>query len=215
MRSDSSGSVSPLNTRIQCSGGWPSRIGNVRGVATVHEEEHLYPPCREWLAAFLTEHYRRSEITILNDTDRRKLSAVIQSAGFAEYFPECSVWDVKVDVVGLIQSARSSFLAFVELKTKPVTLRDLGQLIGYCRVCKPVFALLLSPNGLSQELGRLLKSYGRLDVLTIPNGQIGVGTWDQTQSSPEWQTMIPGGNLPTLVSGGLRKTRGKKNQRPV
>jgi hypothetical protein len=163
------------------------------------EEEKLLLPCREWLAGFLRQKYRGATITILEDTDRRQLRYPLNDAGLAERFPECSAWEVKVDVVATFQRRKSTNLVFVELKARPISLVDVGQLLGYCRVCHPSSAYLLSSAGISSQLERLLTTYGRTDVLDFGNDVIRVGAWDVGKGEPDWSSMIPSGDLGILV----------------
>jgi len=137
-------------------------------------------------------------VVILPDTDRRKLGNVLDDQQYTDRFIEASAWDVRVDVVGLIEHRGRCSLAFVELKAKPITLVDVGQLLGYCRVCRPEVALLLSPNGLSDELSRLLRAFGRTDILTFGHGTMTVGVWDTRRAQPDFRQLTPPGLFPRL-----------------
>lgn len=162
-------------------------------------EEELLAPCRKWFQRYLQERNRRSKCEILENTDRRQLRYVLNEAGLSGEFPEASAWEVKVDVVGFIRRRSIASLAFVELKVVPISLRDVGQLLGYCRVCRPTEAFLLSSQGLSSQLLRLLTSYGRTDVLEFGRETIRVGSWDYERGTPDWSSIIPPGALPQLT----------------
>jgi len=161
-------------------------------------ERRLYAPCRSWLQVALQAQHPRSTVVVLPDTDRRKLGQVLEAAEYSDRFPESSAWNVRVDVVAVIERRRLCSLAFVELKSRPITLVDVGQLLGYCRVCKPELALLLSPSGVSAELSRLLNGFGRTDILTFERNTIVVGKWDVRRSMPDWQHLTPPGLFPRL-----------------
>ena len=155
----------------------------------------LLEPCRAWLRSFLGQKCSRANITIIPDTDRRQLRSALNDVSLGAAFPESSAWEVKVDVVGVVSRGRRNSLAFVELKVKPISLVNVGQLLGYCRVCRPTEAFLLSSMGLSSDLYRLLTTYGRTDILRFESGVIRVGGWDVSQGSPDWSTVIPPGSL--------------------
>lgn len=161
-------------------------------------ESLLTAPCRTWLAQFLRRQYPRSTCSVLVDTERRGLRRALDEAGLIAYFPEASAWEVQVDVVGVVQRKRTVELTFVELKRSAIKLVDVGQLLGYCRVCRPAQAFLLSPRGPSGSLHRLLTAYGRTDLLLFEGHSIQVGAWDSQSGAPNWQTLIPGGLLPSV-----------------
>ena len=163
------------------------------------EEDKLLEPCRRWLSGFLKEKYPRATVIILPKTDRKQLRYALNDAGLASSFPESSAWEVRVDVVAAVQQRRQTTLVFVELKAKPISLVDVGQLLGYCRVCRPRGAYLLSSQGLSSDLHRLLTTYGRTDVSDFGNDAMRVGRWDVARASPDWSSMIPPGDLATIA----------------
>lgn len=161
-------------------------------------ERLLLRPCRQWLQEHLRRQHKRSEVLILPDSDRCQLRHALVAAGLHDRFPESSAWEIKVDVVAVVAGKRSPTLALVELKASPATLRDVGQLLGYCRVCRPTEAFLLSSKGISTELQRLLTVYGRTDILEFDRRILRVGKWDSLRNAPDWGSMIPGASGATL-----------------
>jgi hypothetical protein len=161
-------------------------------------ESELLDPCRGWLESYLNSAYPKSTITVLPDTQQKQLRAVLSAAELTEHFPECSAWEVKVDVAGVVQRRSGVHLAFVELKVPAISLADVGQLLGYCRVCRPTDAFLLSAGGISSDLTRLLTVYGRLDVLDFDGRSMQVGRWDKDRCQPDWSSLIPGGLLASV-----------------
>lgn len=158
------------------------------------DEHKLYGPCRRWLADFLRQRFPRTKTGTLEDTDRQRLRDCLHAAGLSAAFPESAAWEVKVDVVGYVWHKRNRVdLVFVELKWNPVTLADLGQLLGYCRICRPTEAFLLSPQALSGDFHRLLVAYGRTDVLEYDRTHICVGKWNRSTGAPDWGALIPSG----------------------
>jgi len=163
-----------------------------------NKEQKLLAPCREWLKGTLREKFPRASIEILADTDRKYLRSALSAAGLACEFPDCGAWEVKVDVVGVVRRRHLTTLAFVELKAAPISLAHVGQLLGYCRVSKPSLALLLSPEGASSDLERLLTTYGRTDILAFEGNTIRVGAWDTARAEPDWGSLIPRGCMSTV-----------------
>lgn len=161
-------------------------------------ESKLLQPCRGWLDCYLRTAHPRSVITIFPNSEQKQLRAVLNDAGFSQFFPESSAWEVKVDVVAVVQMRKQVRLVFVELKATPISLVNVGQLLGYCRVCRPSEAFLLSSMGISGDLKRLLTIYGRLDVLNFGENTIQLGNWDSARNQPDWSSLIPGGLLPSI-----------------
>lgn len=161
-------------------------------------EQSLLQPCRDWLHLHLNRRHRQGRILILPNTDRRQLRHSLVEIGLQGKFPESSAWEIKADVVAVVQRQRASSLVLIELKATAATLRDVGQLLGYCRVCRPEEAFLLSARGLSPELRRLLTVYGRTDILEFGGKSLRVGKWDEARNEPDWGSVIPSGASATL-----------------
>ena len=152
----------------------------------------LYEPVRTWLERILKEHYRRMHVRVF-DSHSARLSKLISDLGLQKLFPQFNAWDVKVDVTGVISDEQKGYLALVECKIKRLTLRDVGQLLGYSRVVNPILSLLVSPSSPTDPLITLLKDYGRLDVLEYgpANRYIRIARWDSVKNE-----VIPGSILP-------------------
>jgi len=159
------------------------------------EEIRLYPKVRSWLSEYLKQKYPRKRVSPFVATHSRSLSRVIADADLHNYFPESSCWDVHIDVVAVIQSRKRYDLAFVEVKMKPIALKDIGQLLVYCRVCKPREAFLLSPQGVSSDLDKLLRDFGRQDILRYKSGVIKIATWNVDYNVVDWNSLIPPGDF--------------------
>jgi len=158
-------------------------------------EEKFYPSCARWFQRILSEMSGHSRVEIFTGSHKRKLSLILQERNLSSFFPECAAWDIKVDIVACISRRQRLELAFAEIKTAPVTLRDVGQLLGYCRVAGPAVAVLLSPKGISADLHRLLVEYGRSDILTYNQGSIAVARWVQEHEDIDWASLVPPGTL--------------------
>jgi len=162
-------------------------------------EKELYRPISEWLQGFLKGRYRRHKI-IVEDTHRRKLSEFIFSKNIHRYFPNYSLFDIKVDITGVILGEDSAQLVFIECKIKPIRLLDVGQLLGYSLVAKPAYSFLISPGGLSAPLFSLLKNYGRYDILEYATSgpskkKLIICTWDSARRDIQWRDALPPGVL--------------------
>lgn len=156
-------------------------------------EKELYPQTRDWLLNFLNQRYKKAEIFV-EDTHKILLSDFLERSGIPEKFPEFKAYDIKVDITGIIITNKKAHLVFVECKIKPIRLLDVGQLLGYSLVSKPLYAYLFSPEGISDPLNRLLKIYGRYDILRYGKElTLKIAQWDIKRKEPLWSTVLPSG----------------------
>ncbi len=162
------------------------------------QEKEMYVAVSNWLESFLNDKYKRWPVRIF-DSSRKRLNRLINENNLNDLIPsEFVSWDIQVDIVGFVLLRNSAYLAFVECKNRPITLRDLSQLIGYSRVAKPQYSFIISPQGPSDSLHSLLKTYNRLDVLIydykegrIPKS-ITVAKWLEQSNSIDWSSIITG-----------------------
>lgn len=85
-------------------------------------------------------------------------------------------------------------LFFIEAKKTRLTIRDLGQLLVYCKLIDPEEAFLLSSAGLG-SLNKLIISLAREDLLDYGAGtkikKMRVGKWDVVKENIDYRTLIP------------------------
>ena len=83
-------------------------------------------------------------------------------------------------------------LVFVEVKDTQLSLINLSQLLGYCKILRPEFAFLISPKGLSRPLSQLLVHFNRLDILEFDKNRfVRVAKWNPTRNAIENDSIIP------------------------
>jgi len=159
-------------------------------------EVELYEPVRTWLERILRERYKRMRIRVF-DTHKVKLSRLINDLGLHNLFPQFNAWDVKVDITGIASNEKHGYLALVECKVKQLTLRDIGQLLGYSIVVNPILSLLTSPASPTDPLITLLKDYGRLDILQYgpQKRYIRIAKWDDVKDEIIPSSVLPPGWL--------------------
>lgn len=148
-------------------------------------ERELYAPVRDWLRNELTRRLGRgSNIRTAVGADRH-LCHVLEEWGVADAFYGSPTFEIRVDVVGCASAPRGRPLLFlVEVKYAPANLSALAQLLGYCRIVRPEAAWLLSPKGWSRSLARLVRDFGRADLLEFAQGKkITVSKWDQSRAT--------------------------------
>lgn len=160
----------------------------------LESEAVLYKPVAEWLQSYLAGSLRRCEV-MAHDTHSTDLSTFLRAQTLQKWFPDWSAYEIKVDVTAVIRSKKSVSLAFAECKKGPITLRDVGQLLGYSLVARPTFSVLVSPEGLSERLSSLLLTFGRQDVLAYgDNRSIRLAQWNLLRREVNLATLLPPGS---------------------
>jgi hypothetical protein len=159
----------------------------------IQTESELYGPVRAWLQELLARRYRGHEVLAL-DTSRTRLSTVVAQRGLQARFPQAGVWDIQADITAFILG-KESHVAFVECKKGPITLKDVGQLLGYSLVARPLLAILLSVEEPSDALRTLLVTYGRYDILEYDRkgSRIRIVQWDPARRAVLHAATLPPG----------------------
>ena len=159
-------------------------------------EQDMYPDVAAWLEEYLKGRHRRSRVKVF-DASRKSLSRIISDIGIQDQMPpEWVSWDIQVDIVGIILQKRKTEIALVECKNATLSLRDLSQLLGYSLIANPLYSFLLSPQGPSDSLRTLLKTFNRIDVLRYHYSQgklpqaIIIGQWVKETKSLDWGSVI-------------------------
>ncbi|MBM4038049.1 MAG: hypothetical protein FJ290_06000 [Planctomycetes bacterium] len=157
------------------------------------DEASLYAPVVEWLKGYLKSRQPRSKV-FARDCHRTHLSRVVRQLGLLERFPQSELWEIKIDVVGIVISPRSSQMVLVECKADQITLMDVCQLLGYSLVVKPAAALLVSPCPISDGLAQLLRVHGRYDILEYErHRRLRIATWNAARGEIDHASVLPPG----------------------
>lgn len=156
-------------------------------------EMQLYEPMRKWLQKYLEEKYTNSEIITI-DSHSKTLDSYLAEYGVLDYYPQSVGLCIEIDVLGIIKKNHDVFLVFIEAKKDKLNLHDLGQLWAYCKLCNPIEAFLLSPNGLG-SLDKIINNLLRTDLLDFGNGKkikrMQIGKWDILTNSIDLEHWVP------------------------
>lgn len=158
------------------------------------KESDLYPRVAHWLARHLQGKYPRAKVSA-HDTHRSELASFLRKEKLHRHFKNSEAYEIQVDVTGVVEGRDFVKLAFVECKVGEITLRDVGQLLGYSLVARPDWSYLVSPEGLSDRLSMLLATYGRQDILVYGKGQhIRIAVWNSGRGEIDLATLVPKGS---------------------
>jgi hypothetical protein len=161
---------------------------------TKPREFELYPQVAAWLIQHLKASHPKARVTAY-DTHLTDLSGFLRKQKLHQVFKDYDAYEIQVDVTGIVETREAARLAFVECKVGPITLRDVGQLLGYSLVARPAWSYLLSPRGLTDRLSLLLITYGRQDILAYGKGRfIRIAAWNSERAEIDFATLIPKGS---------------------
>lgn len=165
----------------------------LRGKALYKQERQMYRPVINWLRATLKDAHPGYSQKVFN-TSRTKLQALIEREGLHHLFPLFPTYEIMVDVTAILKRGRLAYLGFVECKLNPISLKDIGQLWGYAKVAQPIFALIVSPSGVSEAVRQLLQVHQRYEILDYaPARKIRVAIWDSRRGEVLSKSVIPPG----------------------
>lgn len=162
----------------------------------------MYPHVQRWLESTLRSRFPRSQVQA-SDVHRVSLRQWLDRSGLARSFAS-DLWrtfDIRVDVVAAVIGPSETDLVLVECKLRPISLRDLSQLLGYARVALPLGAFLFSPRGVSTSVQALLETYGRWDVLDYYQvrghtpRRLVLARWNSRAGAPDAGSALPPGAL--------------------
>lgn len=161
----------------------------------VSNEWELYAPMCKWLKSYMEGRYIRQQCKIaVVDTHSVKLDKVLEQYGIIQYYPQAVGLGIEIDVLGMAIWETRAEIVFIEAKKTDLTLRDLGQLWAYCRLCDPSEAFLLSSKGLG-TLGHVLCDFLREDLLDFGDGRkikkMKIGLWDVDRNTIDNHSIIP------------------------
>jgi len=159
------------------------------------KEQALYGDVAVWLERRLQALFPRWSVEAF-DTSRQRLSSFLERNGLLKAFVGSEAFEIEVDITGLMRRGSKTHLAFVECKIGPISLKDIGQILGYSRVASPMLSVILSPAGMSDSVNLLLTVYNRVDILEYGDGKrIKIGTWDLDRKQLDPSSVIPPGEL--------------------
>lgn len=139
-------------------------------------EQKLYDPLKLWFKGKLQhidEHAQAFDVSSGN------LNQFIdRNSGLIEVFDFCNNFRIKPDIVGFLPEKKS--VAFIEVKVTALSLKELGQLLGYCYVALPIEAWLISNKTPSSSLVRILQAHPNL-LEYMDGKKIKIGTWEKNK----------------------------------
>jgi len=160
-------------------------------VNNVKRETELYKPMCNWLNNYLKNKFPSFDIAVI-DTHSQQLDRALLNVGITN---ELAIGvGIQIDVLGIARKGDDCKLFFIEAKKTPSTLKDLGQLLIYCKLINPTEAFLFTSADLG-ALDKLIRIHKREDLLDFGNGKqikkIQICTWNLSTNSPNLLDIFP------------------------
>ncbi len=157
------------------------------------KESDLYPAVIKWFQTLLQEKYKRA-IAHVFDTSHVSLWKFLKDNGYHKYFREYLTFEIQVDITGIVLRKTKAWMSFIECKLNPITLKDISQLLGYSKVARPFYSIIVSPKGISSPVNYLLKTFNRYDVLQYDTDKrIRIAKWDNLKNEIDVRSILPPG----------------------
>jgi hypothetical protein len=146
---------------------------------------------KDWLGAYLNKKYDathkikilipQSNLDIIPDDSLKKL-------------PNISLMQFKPDVLGILVDKLDQSkieLVFLNRETKKFSLRELGEMLCYCRIANPKHAFMTSLKGLSPAVDKMINHYKNNKIILFNDKEIIIFRWDEKDDKIDEYSITP------------------------
>jgi len=158
------------------------------------KEKDLYPDIVNWLDRYLKDKYEGYNIETTFETHKRRIDQFLNEKEKDIILPkEIIGLPIKVDIVSILRKENKLEFVLVEVKDKPLDLKDLGQLWGYTQLINPMESFLISSKGLGSLL-HIFNVLKREDLLRYGKKWekfMKIAKWDIRKKTIDYDTLIP------------------------
>ncbi len=144
----------------------------------------------EWLSNFLIKKYGNNydiEILVKPGTLSKSLNEKIKrisNYSFLQFEP---------DIVGILENKSTNEIELVLLnrETKTYGIREIGEMLCFCRLADPKHAIMASLRGLSADVNKMINHEKKHDLLIHNSKTIKIFRWDETDDSIDELSITP------------------------
>jgi len=129
-----------------------------------------------WLEKFLNKKFPDAEIEViipdrfLSKSNNEKLKTIPNKA-FLEFKP---------DILGIVKQNNQIGLVILNRELKSFSLKEIGEMQCYCRIAKPLIALMASLQGLASQVDKLINHNKKHNIISYGDNQlIKIFRWDE------------------------------------
>lgn len=138
--------------------------------------------CQKWFGAWLERRFPGANVSTLLLRSGKRLGTSLRQLGYIPIWPTCPTWNFHVDLAGIIISAEFGKLVLARFVPQKIGIEHIGEMGGYCRICRAGIGLIISPKGPIEAVSELLEKQGRRDILVYGKSRVELLKWDNERS---------------------------------
>jgi len=155
------------------------------------DKDSLTSHMRDWLGTYLHRKYEAShDIEIL--VPQSNLDIISNNS--LKKLPNISLMQFKPDILGILSDKQDQSkieLVFLNRETKKFSLRELGEMLCYCRIADPKHAFMISLKGLSPAVDKMINHYKNNKIISFNKKEIIIFRWDEIQDEIDEYSITP------------------------
>ena len=156
------------------------------------KEEQLYLPIKKWLEKYLKNNLKPYKVKTYIGANEY-LSKILIRENLSNKIYNAIHFNLKVDVFAVISKKNKTELVIVECKKGSLGLISLAQLVGYAQIINPIYALLISPKGISNGLSKILNNRSNNCLLNYRNRKVVISKWIECRNEIDFINCYPKG----------------------
>ena len=153
------------------------------------KKEELTEKLESWLDNFLKKKFTNYNIEILtkagflNRSANQKLQK-LANISFLEFEP---------DILGILEEkmTKEIELVFLNREIKAYGIREIGEMLCFCRLAKAKLAMMGSLRGLSPQVNKMINHEKKYDILSYDLNKIKIFRWDECLNDIDKLTITP------------------------
>ena len=144
---------------------------------------------KKWLSDFLFKKYPNHEIEILIPS--RALSNLENPK--LKRLQKISFFDFRPDILGILttKNSNNTELVFLNREIRTWGLKDIGVMLLYCKISKPLHAFMASIQGLAPQIDRIINHHKRHELITYNGERIKIFRWDLASACIDELSITP------------------------
>jgi len=153
-----------------------------------------------WIHDFLKSQFKDSEV-LTEDTSRIKLSKWLFDKGLCSRIRGAEFFDFNIGITAVTINEKDLRLYLIEHKSKIISIKDVSQMWGLCRIVQPYRSIIISHFGANENLIKLIVDNAQIDVLRYGGKEnidslIRIYKWDTERNDVDFFASLPLGFHP-------------------
>ena len=101
--------------------------------------------------------------------------------------------DFKPDILGILTHIKTKKieLVFLNREIKAFGLKEIGEMVCYCRLTNPKIALMVSSQGLASPIDKMINHNKRNDIISYNGKNIFIFRWDLEKDNIDEISITP------------------------